>query len=159
MLPHAPQPGQWLDLGSGGGFPGLVVAIQRSEKGLGPVHLVESNGRKCAFLRHCVRLLDLDAVVHERRIEDYLATSASTPEVVSARALAPLAVLIGWTQELLRRGALGIFPKGQDVDRDIAEAARQWTFTAELQPSVTDRQAHIVLVRMKAEEDTAHVAG
>ncbi len=148
LLDHIEQPGAWLDLGSGGGFPGLVVAIVRTARRDGPTHLVESNGRKCAFLRHICRLLELDAVVHEGRIEKVLPKLEQAFCVVSARALAPLTALIGWSNELLRRGALGIFPKGQDVENELHEAATSWVFTADVRQSLTDRDARIVLVRM-----------
>jgi 16S rRNA (guanine527-N7)-methyltransferase len=148
LLDHGQRPGPWLDLGSGGGFPGLVVAIVRTEKCAGPTHLVESNGRKCAFLRHICRLLHLDAVVHEGRIEQILPKLDPTFSVVSARALAPLTELLGWSNDLLRRGAVGIFPKGQDVEKELHEAATSWVFCADVRQSLTDRDARIVLVRM-----------
>ncbi|MCX7323817.1 MAG: 16S rRNA (guanine(527)-N(7))-methyltransferase RsmG [Hyphomicrobiales bacterium] len=148
LLDHAQQPGAWLDLGSGGGFPGLVVAIVRTERREGTTHLVESNGRKCAFLRHMCRLLELDAIVHEGRIEQIVPTFEVVFSIVSARALAPLIELLGWTNELLRKGALGIFPKGQDVENELHEAATSWVFSADVRQSLTDRDARIVLVRM-----------
>jgi 16S rRNA (guanine527-N7)-methyltransferase len=144
----APDAGTWLDVGSGGGFPGLVVAIVRTEKGLGTTHLVESNGRKCAFLRHIVRLTEADAVIHEARIEDFVPKLAEPVHVVSARAVASLEQLLAWTNVLLRKGTLGIFPKGQDVDNELRIAATSWDFTADLRPSLTDRDGRIVLVRM-----------
>ena len=144
----APDVGTWLDIGSGGGFPGLVVAIVRTEKGLGTTHLVESNGRKCAFLRHIVRLAKADAVIHETRIEDFVPQLAEPIHVVSARAVASLEQLLAWTNGLLRKGTLGIFPKGQDVDNELRIAATSWDFTADLRPSLTDRDGRIVLVRM-----------
>jgi 16S rRNA (guanine527-N7)-methyltransferase len=145
-----PSSGQWLDLGSGGGFPGLVLAMVRTEQKLGTVHLLESNGRKCAFLRHIVLRCGLDATVHEGRIEDLLPKFAAPVTVVSARALAPLSQLMGWSNGLLRNGALGIFPKGQDVDIELEEASISWAFTAQLHQSKTDLSGKIVLVRMSA---------
>lgn len=151
LLRFAPQAGDWLDLGSGGGFPGLVIAIGRTETQAGTTHLVESNGRKCAFLRHVGHRLRLDLRVHQARIEDVLPDWRPTPAVVSARALAPLTQLIGWTQALLRNGAVGIFPKGQDVEEELAQASRYWYFQADAEQSATDRDGRILLVRMTPE--------
>ena len=157
LMQFAPNAPVWLDLGSGGGFPGLVLAIMRTERGLSETHLVESNGRKCAFLRHVVRLTGISVHIHEIRVENLLKNPDFTADVVSARALASLDQLLAWTNPLLRNGALGIFPKGQDVDKELAHAARSWNFDAECRPSLTDQQARIVLVRMNREEDLSHV--
>lgn len=148
LLRYAPGPGPWLDLGSGGGFPGLVVAMARTETREGTTHLVESNGRKCAFLRHIVRVAGLDAEVHEARIEEILPRFDHSFAVVSARALASMSQLLIWTNQLLRKGALGIFPKGQDVERELKEAATSWEFSADVRQSLTDQKARVVLVRM-----------
>lgn len=142
------RPGAWLDIGSGGGFPGLIIAMLRTELSLGPVRLVESNGRKCAFLRHMISRCALDAFVHEARIETVVAKLDIPIAMVSARAVASLAQLIDWSKVLLRNGALGIFPKGQDVDIEIKEASRYWAFTADIRESLTDSSGKIVLVRM-----------
>ena len=158
LMQLAPDAGVWLDLGSGGGFPGLVLAIMRSERGLPATHLVESNSRKCAFLRHVVRLTGASAHIHEARVEALLINLDIIPDVISARALAPLDQLLEWTNSLLRKGALGIFPKGQDVEVEIERAARSWSFEIECRPSLTDQQARIVLVRMKSETGHSHVA-
>lgn len=144
----AEKQGAWLDIGSGGGFPGLVIAAVRTELGYGPVHMIESNGRKCAFLRHVVGSLALDAVVHEGRIEQEIPKLAVPFAYVSARAVAPLAQLVDWSKELLRKGALGIFPKGQDVEIELHDASTSWEFSAEVRPSLTHSDGRIVLVRM-----------
>lgn len=146
----APESGIWLDIGSGGGFPGIVIAILRTEHKLGQVHLIESNGRKCAFLRHVIRRCGLDAVVHEGRIEAVIDTIGLPVRFVSARAVAPLAQLIDWSKALLRNGAVGIFPKGQDVESELQEASIYWAFAADLRQSLTDPSGKIVLVRMVA---------
>ncbi len=149
LLPLAEaHPGAWLDLGSGGGLPGVIAAIIRTEAKLGPTHLVEANGRKGAFLLHCVRHLSLHAQVHISRIETVMAAPPSGVSVVSARALAPLSQLLAWSNALLRKGALGIFPKGQDVEREMHEASTSWVYSAELHPSRTDPHGRILVVRM-----------
>jgi 16S rRNA (guanine527-N7)-methyltransferase len=152
LLKFAPGARIWLDLGSGGGFPGLVVAIERTVTGCGTTLLVESNGRKCAFLRHVARVAKLDVVVHEKRIEDVVPSLDGQVDVVSARALAPLTQLLSWTMPLLRNGALGIFPKGQDVEKELAEAATSWDYQADVRASMTDANARIVLVRASKQE-------
>jgi 16S rRNA (guanine527-N7)-methyltransferase len=157
LLPICRDTGSWVDLGSGGGFPGLVVAIQRTEAQLGTTHLVESNHRKCAFLLHCIRLLKLDARVHACRIEDFQTNSVERAVVVSARALAPLDQLIAWSIGLLRNGAIGIFPKGQDVERELRDAAISWDFAAVLHPSQTDPNARIVTLRMGTDKELSDV--
>ena len=140
--------GAWLDIGSGGGFPALIIAMLRTEKALGRVHMIESNGRKCAFLRHIVAVCGLDATIHEARIENRILTLDEPFKFISARAVASLDQLIAWTNPLLRNGALGIFPKGQDVDRELDEASTSWVYEADIRLSSTDPSGRIVLVRM-----------
>ncbi len=146
------EQGLWLDLGSGGGLPGLIVATLRTEAGQGPVRLVESNQGKCAFLLHCIRLLKLDASVDARRIEAVMAAPPDGVRVVSARALAPLSRLLEWTSPLLRNGAMAIFPKGQDVEKEITEASRYWDFEVERLSSETDPAARILRLRMASSD-------
>lgn len=141
-----PAAEHWLDLGSGAGFPGLVIAIALAERG-GHVDLVESNSRKCAFLRHVVRLTAAPATIHETRLETVVEDFAGKVEVLTARALAPLAELVGWTQALLKTGTVGLFPKGREVQAELTEAAESWRLDIDLIPSRTDSHARIVRVR------------
>src|SRR5918997_4446322 len=145
LLELAPEAKTWLDLGSGAGFPGLVLAIAGAERGL-KVHLVESNSRKCAFLRHIVRLTGADATVHEARLETVVPGFVGMADVVSARALAALAQLLDWTAPLLNAGTIGLFPKGRDAEIELTEARKQWTFEAETLPSSTDSCARILRI-------------
>ncbi len=145
LLNLAPDAKLWLDLGSGAGFPGLVLAIAGAEKGL-KVHLVESNSRKCAFLRHIVRLTGASATVHEARLETVVPGFVGRADVVSARALAALAQLLDWTAPLLNAGTIGLFPKGRDAEIELTEARKQWTFEAETLPSSTDSSARILRI-------------
>jgi 16S rRNA (guanine527-N7)-methyltransferase len=142
----APEARIWVDLGSGAGFPGLVVALAISDRPGAHVHLVESNGRKCAFLRHAARLTGVPVTLHEARVEAVVAGFAGTVEVVTARAVAPLAQLLSWSQELLKSGAVGLFPKGRYAAAELTEAEKSWRFKAELLPSRTDSEARIVRV-------------
>jgi 16S rRNA (guanine527-N7)-methyltransferase len=137
---------RWIDLGSGGGFPGAVIAAALADLPTAEVHLIESNSRKCAFLRHVVRVLELPAIVHEDRIEHALPMIGSV-DVVTARALAPLTQLLGWSKPLLTTGAVGLFPKGRQVQAELTEAAESWRFHADLIPSRTDPDGRIVRVR------------
>jgi 16S rRNA (guanine527-N7)-methyltransferase len=146
LIDHAPSTAlRWLDLGSGGGFPGLVIAIQLMERPGASIHLVESNGRKCAFLNHVARLLGLPAKAHALRIEDFLARpDLPHYDVVTARALAPLPVLLGWSEKLLTRGSIALFPKGQDVVSELTTCVKSPTVKLELLPSLTHAEARIV---------------
>lgn len=145
LLGHAPEARTWLDLGSGAGFPGLVVAIAGAERGV-TVDLVESNDRKCAFLRHVARVTGAPARVHAARLEAVVPGFVGRADVVSARALATLDRLLAWTEPLLTTGTVGLFPKGRDVAAELTEARRSWTFEAEILPSRTDSAAGIVRV-------------
>jgi 16S rRNA (guanine527-N7)-methyltransferase len=116
----------WLDLGSGAGFPGLVVAILLNEGGA--VHLVESNRRKCAFLRQVIRETGAKATVHEDRVDRVVADWRQPVDMISARALAPLTALFGMVQPLIAAGGRAAFHKGQDFAREIDEASKSWEF-------------------------------
>lgn len=146
LLAYAPDTAKlWLDLGSGAGFPGLVLAIAGQERGL-EVHLVESNSRKCAFLRHVARLTGVKAVIHAARLESVVPDFVGRADVVSARALASLATLLDWTAPLLKAGTIGLFPKGREVDAELTEARESWKFAAEVLPSRTDSEARILRI-------------
>ena len=138
---------RWLDLGSGGGFPGLVIGICLAEQGKGQIDLVESNARKCAFLRHAARVTGAPVKVHAARIEDVIGDFTGKVDVVTARALAPLPRLLDWCEELLRTGTLGLFPKGQHLDAELTDSARYWKIQATTVSSVTDDAARILMVR------------
>jgi 16S rRNA (guanine527-N7)-methyltransferase len=147
LLALAPQARRWVDLGSGGGFPGLVIACALGEAKGAAVHLVESNARKAAFLREAARATGAPAVVHAARIEDFVDNAPEGIEVVAARALAPLADLLDSAYPLLQRGAVGLFPKGQTAAGELTDAGKRWKIRASLEVSRTDPQARIVLVR------------
>ena len=131
----------WLDLGSGAGFPGLVIAALAAETGEGEIRLVESDQRKAAFLATVIRTAGLPATVHNERVETLAPVGA---DVVSARALAPLDSLLAMMEIHLRQGGTGLFPKGASVHKEIAEAAVRWHFEHALHPSLTDPRAAIV---------------
>jgi 16S rRNA (guanine527-N7)-methyltransferase len=145
LLDLAPEARTWLDLGSGAGFPGLVLAIAGFDSGL-TVNLVESNSRKCAFLRHVARLTGVRATVHEARLEVAIPGFIGRTDVVSARALASLAKLLDWTEPLLKTGTTGLFPKGRDAEIELTEAEKSWKFNADILPSRTDSEARILRI-------------
>ena len=143
----APGARVWADLGSGGGFPGLVIACALAETAGAHVHLVESIGKKATFLREAVRVTDAPATVHAERIEDFVDKAPESLDVVTARALAPLPKLLTLAYPLLKTGALGLFPKGQDVAVELTEAAKCWKIQSSLSQSRTDSKGQIVMVR------------
>lgn len=143
-----PEARLWVDIGSGGGLPGLVIACFLAETAEARIHLVESNGKKAAFLRHVAGSLALPAEVHLARIEDCL-SRLPRPEIITARALAPLDQLLGYTNLLLKTGVTGLFPKGREFEEELTTARQSWHFSSKLHPSVTDRQARILEISME----------
>ena len=120
-------PSRWVDLGSGAGFPGLVLAILLAGREGAHVDLVESNDKKAAFLRAAARELALPVSVHAERIEDCGAILGRA-EAVSARALASLPDLFALVAPHLAPGAVCWFPKGRSHEGEIAEASAHWRF-------------------------------
>jgi 16S rRNA (guanine527-N7)-methyltransferase len=133
------------DLGSGAGIPGLILALGGNLR----VDLYESNGKKVAFLREAIRQTKANVVVHQIRLEtleDHL--PERIPDYVTARALAPLEKLLFWAEPLLKRGAIGLFHKGQDVDSELNEATKFWKIGAIIRhASMTDSDGTILEVK------------
>lgn len=146
LLDLAPEAKIWVDLGSGGGFPGLVIACALADTPGAQVHLVESNGKKAAFLREATRVSGAPAVIHAERATDFAKHAPDHIDVVTARALAPLNKLLAEAYPLLKNGETGLFPKGQDVAAELTEAAKCWKIQMSLVPSRTDPSAQIVIV-------------
>lgn len=138
LLPESA--GVLVDLGSGAGFPGLVLAVL----GVPEVHLVESDTRKAAFLREAARAAGANVTVHAKRIEMVTGVNA---DVVTARALAPLTDLLAWTHPFVGSRGVAVFPKGQNVGAELDEAAKSWAFAVERLPSRTDPSGTILRVR------------
>jgi 16S rRNA (guanine527-N7)-methyltransferase len=149
LLELAPQAKTWVDVGTGGGFPGLVIACALGGQGR-VVHLVEGSTKKAAFLREAVAETQSPALVHAVRMENFVETFAGKADIVTARAVSPLSSLLGQCWPLLRNGTLGMFPKGQDVEAELTEASKYWKMEADLVPSRTDPRARIVMVRALA---------
>lgn len=145
LLAYAP-PGwsHWVDIGSGGGFPGLVVGIASQNLGVGRLTLVESDSRKAVFLREVVREFNLRADVIDSRIESISSLGA---DVISARALAPLSALCGFASQHACSGAVSIFPKGSNHAAEIEAARNEWSFAIEIAQSKTDENGRILILR------------
>ncbi|MCB5199214.1 16S rRNA (guanine(527)-N(7))-methyltransferase RsmG [Loktanella sp. TSTF-M6] len=146
LLPHIPEHCDTLtDIGSGGGFPGVVIAIaaktQRPEM---RVQLIESDQRKAAFLRTAARTFDLNVDVFAERITD---TTAVRAQCVTARALAPLTDLLGFAAQLLEPSGVAIFPKGQSAPVEVATARESWQFSCDATVSQTDPDAQILVIK------------
>lgn len=127
LAPLAPAALRWLDLGSGGGFPGLVLGFLLKERPGGQIDLVESNRKKAGFLQAVVGQFSLPARVHARRIGEEI-KGLQQPEVVTARALAPLPALLDLASPWLSSGATGLLHKGRDYDREIQESSLLWQY-------------------------------
>jgi 16S rRNA (guanine527-N7)-methyltransferase len=151
LVALAPQAKRWADLGSGAGFPGLIVAAFLADQPGTAVHLVESTGKKAAFLRAVAEDASLPVTVFNQRIEDFGA-SEGPYDVVTARALAPLNRLIPYAKPILDRGATGLFHKGADLDAELAAAkdvlggALGSRFRADVLESLSDPRGRIVRV-------------
>ncbi|HEX4196912.1 MAG TPA: 16S rRNA (guanine(527)-N(7))-methyltransferase RsmG [Caulobacteraceae bacterium] len=143
LLPLEPQALRWADLGAGAGFPGLVLAVLLKGRPGAQVHLVESMAKRCRFLEDVVASLSLPATVHHARAEDL----DISVDVVTARACAPLVRLFGYARPYLKRGAIGLFMKGQDVVAELEAATRSWRFEAELIDSLSHTDGRIVRMR------------
>jgi 16S rRNA (guanine527-N7)-methyltransferase len=140
LLALAPGARCWVDLGSGAGFPGLVLAIL----GAPEVHLIESDGRKCAFLREAARRAGAPVTVHEGRIE---AIAPWPADVVVARACAPLPRLLGYALPFVAPQTHCLFLKGQDVEKELTQATIYWKMDVERQKSVSDPAG--IILRLK----------
>jgi 16S rRNA (guanine527-N7)-methyltransferase len=147
LVPLAPRANVWVDFGSGAGFPGIPIACAAVDNLGTTVHLIESIGKKVTFLRDAVRVTGVAAIVHQQRAEKFGDSFHGAVDVVTARALAPLKTLCDQAFPLIARGAVGIFPKGQDVDAELTEAAKYWSIDAEKVPSKTSPQGSIVVIR------------
>ena len=147
ILALAPQARHWADLGSGAGFPGLVVAICLADAADAEVHLIEANARKCAFLREVARECGAPATIHNGRIEDVVPTLKSI-NVVTARALAPLPRLVEMGRILIEGGATALFLKSQGELNDAIRYDQGHDVT--ILPSRTSKDGRIVVMQKRA---------
>jgi 16S rRNA (guanine527-N7)-methyltransferase len=143
LLAFAPDALTWADLGAGAGLPGVVLAVLLKGRAGARVHLVESMTKRCRFLEVVAKDLDLPVQIHNARAEDL----SLKVDVVTARACAPMTKLLGFAEPYLRRGATGLFLKGQDVATELSEAQKAWNFESDLHPSQSDPRGRIVQVK------------
>lgn len=143
LLQLEPEAKTWADLGAGAGFPGLVLAILLKDVPGAKVHLVESMTKRCRFLRTVSDAIDLPVEIHNVRAEDL----SLTVDIVTARACAPMSRLLGYARPYLKRGAVGLFLKGQDVVSELEDAATSWKFDSRLEVSRSDPRGRIVEVK------------
>ncbi len=144
LLSIAPTAKRWADLGSGGGFPGVVLACALAETPGAAVHMVERNAKKAAFLREALRVTNAPGKVHLADIGDNVDRITGPVECVTARAVAPLHQLIGFAEPLVKRGAKALFLKGQDVEAELTEATKYWNIKPRLHSSRTGGHGWIV---------------
>jgi 16S rRNA (guanine527-N7)-methyltransferase len=147
-----PEARIWADLGSGAGFPGLVTAIRLANEPGAKVHLIESDQRKCAFLREVSRETQAPAIVHQGRIEEVLPGIEDKIDAVSARALAPLPELVDYAAKALDNGAVGVFLKGEQVEDELTLSQGVDNFThyeISAIPSLTSETGRLLIVRRK----------
>jgi 16S rRNA (guanine527-N7)-methyltransferase len=148
LIDLAPDAHCWVDLGSGGGFPGLPIACALAEQPAAVVHLVEANMKKAAFLREAVRATAAPAVVHAERIENFVTTFGAGADALSARALASLDDMVSLAFPLLgKTGTIGLFPKGQSAGVELTQASHRWAMDATMVASRTDPNAQIIVLR------------
>jgi 16S rRNA (guanine527-N7)-methyltransferase len=160
LLSIAPTAKRWADLGSGGGFPGVVLACVLAETPGAMVHLVERNAKKAAFLREALRVTNSHGAVHLADIGDSVDRVTGSVDCVTARAVAPLHQLIGFAEPLVKQGAKALFLKGQDVEAELTEATKYWNIKPQLHPSRTGGHGWIVeLDRIERRNPSANSHG
>lgn len=139
---------RWVDLGSGGGFPGLVMAAMRTPIQDALTTLVESNRKKAGFLSHFVGKADLRCRIESMRIEDHVSKNAP-PDVVSARALASLSDLLGWTSAWIDEGTVALFHKGRDYSAELGQTTALQRYDLIEHPSAIDPESVILEIKRK----------
>jgi 16S rRNA (guanine527-N7)-methyltransferase len=148
LIDLAPTARVWIDVGSGGGFPGLVIACALHHEKGAAIHLVESNAKKAAFLREVQRELELPAKVHPERAEAFTPKFTAVADVICARALSPLKPLLDLCFPLFQQtGAMGLFPKGRSAQVELASVSKFWKMRAKVVPSRTDPSGRIIVIQ------------
>ena len=140
-----------VDLGSGAGLPGLILAIM----GVRGVHLIESDGRKAVFLREAARITETPVEVHAQRLDRVPAFAA---DIVTARALAPLSELLAFSQPFMGPDGICLFLKGRSVDEELTEASKSWNMRAHRSPSLSDAAGCVLRLENIARDPRAATA-
>lgn len=151
-----PEARRWLDLGSGAGFPGLVTAIKYADEPDTRVHLIESDQRKCAFLRTVARETAAPARIHCGRLEVILPALDEPIDAVGARALAPLDALLSYAEKFIERGAVGVFSKGKQFEAELTDSLTAGKYFITTIESQTCSTARLVLVKRRASGGMDH---
>jgi 16S rRNA (guanine527-N7)-methyltransferase len=147
LIALAPDAKRWIDMGSGAGFPGLVIAIQLADVPGAMVHCIESDGRKCAFLREAARATGAAAQIHPMRVEAIAPERLGPVDAVTARAFAPLPLTLKLVKPWMERGAIAVFPRGESARDQIATLPEAWAHAIETLPSVVNPKAAILRIR------------
>lgn len=142
----APSATQWVDLGSGGGFPGLVLAFLLRDRQGSTIHLIESNRKKASFLQSVAGQFDLPVRIVAKRVEDCYPL-VMRPQIVTARALASLPVLLDLVAPWLTAGTTALFHKGRDYRNEVTESAHRWSFDLVEHQSMIDPQGVVLELR------------
>ena len=143
LAPIRPDAKKWVDLGSGGGFPGLIMAFLLMDRAGASIDLIESNRKKAGFLQAVIGQFSLPARVHAKRIEDCRELIGEV-DMVTARALAPLPLLLRLSEPWLKREAYGLFHKGRDYRTEVEESAKLWRFELIEHRSMIDPQSIVL---------------
>jgi 16S rRNA (guanine527-N7)-methyltransferase len=146
LFQMAPMANHWVDLGSGGGFPGLILAFLLRDRQGSSMQLIESNRKKASFLQAVTGQFDLPARVFAKRVEDCYPLVVK-PEIVTARALAPLPALLDLAAPWLTADAVALFHKGRDYRSEVTESAHRWSFDLIEHTSMIDPQSAILELR------------
>jgi 16S rRNA (guanine527-N7)-methyltransferase len=141
LLDHIPETARVVDLGSGAGFPGLIIAAARPK---GRVTMIESVGKKAAFLRAAILAAHLPAEVIQGRVES---AEARPADIVTARAFAPLPRLLDYAAPWMKNGATGLFLKGERWEEELTDARQRWNFAYEAIPSRSGGSGVVLIVR------------
>ncbi|HKI14721.1 MAG TPA: 16S rRNA (guanine(527)-N(7))-methyltransferase RsmG [Roseiarcus sp.] len=149
LIALAPAAKRWIDMGSGAGFPGLVIAIQLTGVPDAVVHCIESDQRKCAFLREAVRATGAVATIRPERVEAIEPSSLEAVDAVTARAFAPLSPTLKLARPWMERGAVGVFPRGESAKEQLAALSQASAYEIEALRSVVDTKATILRVRIR----------
>ena len=148
LLPLAEGATRWLDMGTGAGFPGMIVAIQLAGVPGAVVHCVDSDQRRCAFLREAARATGAPAIIHPVRIESFAPGEPGAVDCVTARAFAPLPMTLDFAKPWMEQGALGLFPRGRSALQDLQRDPPPPQFAVQTIKSVVDAGAAILRIRL-----------
>jgi 16S rRNA (guanine527-N7)-methyltransferase len=144
ILPLAPESAlSWVDFGSGAGFPGLVLSALLVDRPNASMRLIEASAKRCAFLREAARAMETQVEIIQAKLED---VTPSPCDVITARAFTSLDRLIAYAVPWLHDQSQALFPKGEEVEAEIAEASTRWQFQSIVYPSISDSRGCVVKI-------------